>query len=84
LAVLRAHCQDVGRDEREIEKTIVYLGGALLNGDHDAFVSAMSSYAALGVNEVIVRAPRAHPAGWITSHCAPVVPRLAELGPRPA
>jgi F420-dependent oxidoreductase-like protein len=78
--VLRRHCADEGRAFEEIEKTIVYAGSTLLRGDHDAFVEEMSVYASLGVDEVIVRTPRAHPAGWISSHCAPVVPRLAELG----
>jgi F420-dependent oxidoreductase-like protein len=78
--VLRRHCEDAGRSYDAIEKTIVYVGSSLLNGGQDAFVTEMASYAALGVSEVIVRTPRNHPAGWINAQCAPVVPRLAELG----
>jgi|HubBroStandDraft_1064217.scaffolds.fasta_scaffold79561_2 F420-dependent oxidoreductase-like protein len=79
--VLRRHCDDVGRPFDAIEKTIVYVGGSLLNGDQDGFVAEMARYAALGVDEVIVRTPRRHPAGWITAHCGPVVGRLEALGP---
>jgi F420-dependent oxidoreductase-like protein len=79
--VLRRHCDEAGRSFDAIEKTIVFVGTSLLNGDQDAFVAEMSRYAALGVDEVIVRTPRHHPAGWINSHCAPVVGRLAALGP---
>jgi F420-dependent oxidoreductase-like protein len=79
--VLRRHCEDAGRSYDAIEKSIVYVGSSLLDGDQDAFVAEMADYAALGVSEVIVRTPRSHPAGWINSHCAPIVPRLAELEP---
>jgi F420-dependent oxidoreductase-like protein len=79
--VLRRHCDATGRSFDAIEKTIIYVGASLLNGDQDAFVAEMSRYASLGVDEVIVRTPRHHPADWITSHCAPAVHRLEALGP---
>lgn len=80
LDVLRAHCDDAGRDYAEIRKTMLYVGDSIRDGDTDAFVADMAGYAKLGVETVIVVPPDAEPAGWIESRCAPAVPRLAELG----
>jgi len=79
LDVLRGHCADVGRDEAEIRKTILYAAPTLAAGDTAAFLADMSEYAALGVGEVVVMPPTGLADGWIEQVCAPVVPRLAEL-----
>ena len=79
LDVLRRHCDDVGRDEAEIRKTIIYQGPTLANGDVDGFVTAMADYAKLGIDTVIVGPQGSRPADWIADACAAAVPRLAEL-----
>jgi F420-dependent oxidoreductase-like protein len=79
LDVLRGHCDDVGRDEAEIRKTILYTAPTLFAGDTDAFLADMSEYAGLGISEVVVMPPTGRADGWIEQVCAPLVPRLAEL-----
>jgi F420-dependent oxidoreductase-like protein len=79
LDVLRGHCADVGRDEAEIRKTILYAGPTLAAGDDDAFLADMTGYADLGIREVVVMPPTGRADGWIEQVCAAVVPRLAEL-----
>ena len=79
LDVLRGHCADVGRDEAEIRKTILYAAPTLAAGDTDAFLADMTGYASLGISEVVVMPPTGRADGWIEQVCAPVVPRLAEL-----
>lgn len=79
LDVLRRHCDEVGRDEGEIRKTILYRGAALAAGDTDAFLEEMAGYARLGVDQVMVL-PFGRPDEWIEKACGPVTSRLAELG----
>jgi F420-dependent oxidoreductase-like protein len=80
LDVLRRHCDDVGRDYDTIRKTILDVQGTLARGDVDAFVSEMSEYARLGIDEAIVMPPTGQqPGAWIEKACGPAVPRLAEL-----
>ncbi|WP_158896029.1 LLM class F420-dependent oxidoreductase [Amycolatopsis anabasis] len=77
LSVLRGHCEQVGRDYGEIEKTVIY---NQRQPDAD-FVDQMAEYARLGIDTVIVMPPGDRPAEWITGVCAPIVPRLADLEP---
>ena len=80
LDVLRGHCDDVGRDYDEIEKTIVNgVGGADPVADPDGFVREMGEYAALGFSLVTLMPPTEDPVGWTTAVCEGVLPRLAEL-----
>jgi F420-dependent oxidoreductase-like protein len=79
LDVLRRHCEEVGRDEASIRKTIIYSGNLLRSGDTTGFVAEMDKYAKLGIETVIVAPPGDAPARWIDSFCAPAVPLLAEL-----
>ena len=81
LDVLRRHCDDVGRDEAAIRKTVLYSGGLLLSGDVDAFVTEMADYARLGVEEVVVMPIVDDPDAWIEKIGTEVTPRLAELAP---
>jgi hypothetical protein len=78
LEVLRGHCETVGRDPAEIEKTMIASADPL--ADPDAFVSAMEGYAALGIEKVWASAVADDPAAWVTEVCETVRPRLAELG----
>ncbi|HET6954078.1 MAG TPA: LLM class F420-dependent oxidoreductase [Acidimicrobiales bacterium] len=80
LGVLRSHCEDVGRDEASIRKTILYLGPALATGDVDGFLTDMAGYADLGVTEVMVMPPDGRADAFIERVAAPLVPLLADLG----
>ena len=77
LDVLRGHCDAVGRDYAEIEKTIIF-GPEL--ADPAAFVATMAEYAKLGIEKVWVSAPEPDPAGWVSDFAGTVVPQLADLG----
>jgi F420-dependent oxidoreductase-like protein len=77
--VLRAHCDDVGRDEAEIRRTILYVEPTLAAGDTDTFLTHMAEYAAIGVSEVMVMPPTGRVDSWIEQVCAPLVPLLAEV-----
>ncbi|KQW52952.1 LLM class F420-dependent oxidoreductase [Nocardioides sp. Root1257] len=80
LDVLRRHCDDVGRDYDEIQKTMVNgIGGADPVADPDAFVAEMAGYADLGIELVTLMPPTEDPVGWTTAVCEGVLPRLAEL-----
>ena len=77
LAVLRGHCDDVGRDYDEIEKT--FMGHGDPTEDPDGFLASMEAYAALGISMITMMPPGGDPAAWTTAMCERVVPRLAEL-----
>ncbi len=80
LDVLRRHCDDVGRDYDEIEKTMIGgINGADPIADPDGYVKEMAEYAALGISLVTLMPPTGDPVGWTTQVCETVVPRLAEL-----
>jgi F420-dependent oxidoreductase-like protein len=79
LDVLRRHCDAVGRDEAEIEKTILVLGINPVD-DVDAFLAAMEPYARMGVELVEIPPQGPDPAGMVARLGEKVVPRLAELG----
>jgi F420-dependent oxidoreductase-like protein len=80
LEVLRRHCDEVGRAEADIRKTILVMASrALSNGDVDGFVGEMADYAKLGIEAAVVMPPGDHPADWIEQTCAPAASRLAEL-----
>src|SRR6478735_8640852 len=79
LDVLRGHCDDVGRDYDDVEKTIVGTLGRPLD-DVDAWLATMQSYADLGITQVWVGPDAADPVGWTEQMCETVLPRLAEIG----
>jgi F420-dependent oxidoreductase-like protein len=80
LDVLRRHCDDVGRDYDEIDKTMINgINGPDPITDTDAYVKEMEQYAALGISLVTLMPPTDDPVGWTTRVCEDVVPRLAEL-----
>ena len=79
LDVLRRHCDDAGRDEAAITKTILYVGKALTSGDVDGFTGEMADYARVGVQQVIVMPAGDQPDAWIEQICRPLAPRLADL-----
>jgi alkanesulfonate monooxygenase SsuD/methylene tetrahydromethanopterin reductase-like flavin-dependent oxidoreductase (luciferase family) len=79
LDVLRRHCDDVGRDYDEIDKTILYVGPSLSEGDTDGFAREMAEYARLGVSEVHVAPPPGDQARWVSQQCAPAATALRGL-----
>ncbi len=79
LDVLRRHCDEVGRDEATIRKTILYVGPTLATGDVDEFVAEMADYAKAGIEDVIVMPSGEPPDIWIERRGGQLGPRLAEL-----
>jgi hypothetical protein len=75
LDVLRRHCDTLGRDYDEIEKTILYQS----EPDPDAFLAEMRTYATLGVSRVILIPPGGEPRRLDRKTCAPLIRPLAEL-----
>jgi F420-dependent oxidoreductase-like protein len=79
LAVLEAHCNDVGRDLREIRVTTLAGSDKLVAGDVEGFVEDMRPFAAQGVDTVILRPPATSLAAWVRDAVAPAVERVREL-----
>jgi len=79
LDVLRRHCDDLGRDPDEIEKTILYVGDALTKGDSDRFLSEMADYAKLGISTVVVMPLDQEPVAFVERLGAEVIRPLAAL-----
>ena len=75
--MLRGHCDDVGRDYDEIEKTMI--GGGDPTEDPDGFVASMEPFAAMGISMITMMPAGDDPVAWTTSMCDRVVPKLAEL-----
>jgi F420-dependent oxidoreductase-like protein len=78
LDVLRRHCDDVGRDYDEIEKTMLF-GGVDPAVDPDGFLAEMADYSALGMSLVTLTPPTDDPVGWTAQVCERVVPRLGDV-----
>ena len=78
LAVLRAHCDELGRDYDRIRKTVVHLGE--VPEDTDALVRAMAAYGELGIDTVVLLAPDGDVADWVERVPAPATDRLASVG----
>ena len=79
LDVLRGHCDAVGRDYDEIQKTVIGSGTATGPEDRDDFLRRMASYADLGVELVTLTPNGPDPIAWTTDLVENVLPRLAEL-----
>lgn len=79
LDVLRAHCEDVGRDPGEIARSVLYVGDALVKGDRERFVEEARAFAGLGVDTVVVMPLVEQPVAFVERLGTDVVPALAEL-----
>ncbi|HEX2412315.1 MAG TPA: TIGR03560 family F420-dependent LLM class oxidoreductase [Solirubrobacteraceae bacterium] len=77
--VLRAHCEDIGRDPAEVVMSVLYTGDALIKDDTARFVQEMRPFAALGVETVIVMPLVEQPVAFVERLGREVVPALAEL-----
>ena len=80
LEVLRRHCDDVGRDYDDIEKTMLAPADAPDPAtDADRFLAVMEQYAALGISLVTLMPRTPDPVAWTADVCERVVPRLADV-----
>lgn len=79
LDVLRRHCDDLGRNPDEVDKTILYVGDALAKGDFEGFLSEMAEYAKLGISTVTVMPLDDEPVAFVERLGAEVITPLAEL-----
>jgi F420-dependent oxidoreductase-like protein len=77
LEVLQRHCDDLGRDSAEIEKTII--GQLNSPDDTDAFMASMEAYSKLGIQLVELTPRVPDPADWVARVTEQVVPLLNEL-----
>jgi alkanesulfonate monooxygenase SsuD/methylene tetrahydromethanopterin reductase-like flavin-dependent oxidoreductase (luciferase family) len=80
LTVLRRHCDDVGRDPAEIEVTAM-LRDLPSGASADDVVGAAESFAAVGVDALVLSALGPDPAGWLETNIGPVVDRVAAIEP---
>jgi F420-dependent oxidoreductase-like protein len=78
LAVLREHCDRLGRDYSTIEKTCQG-GAADPVGDPDGFLRKMEKLAALGIEHVQLRNRTPDPVAYATEFGEKVAPRLAQI-----
>jgi F420-dependent oxidoreductase-like protein len=77
LSVLRGHCDTLGRDYDEIEKTMIYAEDP--TADPDGFLSSMERYAALGISLVTIWPSGDDPVAWTTTMCEQLLPRMKQL-----
>jgi F420-dependent oxidoreductase-like protein len=79
LDVLRRHCAAVGRDFGEIEVTA--FSEAPEDADADAVLREAEALAEVGVQALVIRSTGPEPQRWLEERWAPLVPRLAGIGP---
>jgi F420-dependent oxidoreductase-like protein len=78
LAVLRQHCDDLGRDYDAIEKTLMgRLAGAA--DDPDRFLRDAERYASLGIEHIHLGVPGPDPRGESQRFVDAVVPQLLQI-----
>ncbi|MCX7864191.1 MAG: LLM class F420-dependent oxidoreductase [Novosphingobium sp.] len=80
VEVLRRHCDEIGRDIREIEVTVLL--SAQDNWTPDDVLRAAEAYGAAGVATVMAPAMGADPAGKLESLFAPALERLKAITPK--
>ncbi len=82
LAVLRAHCEDVGRPYEEVRRTVMLPRPLDPARDADRFLARMEELASVGIQEVHVvplGAAAADPVGFVRDLGAHVVPHLSRI-----
>src|SRR5919197_5730849 len=77
LNVLRAHCDDEGRDYDAIDKTALYVGPVL--DDPEGFLAAAERLAGLGIGELQVM-PDRHPVQFAEQLAERIVPAMTAIG----
>ncbi len=83
LAVLREHCDALGRDYDAIEKTVQ---GSRMDpvADPDAFLALAEGFAAQGVEHMQFGLPHPDPVGYVEKFAETVAPRLTQIEVRKA
>ena len=83
LAVLREHCDALGRDYDAIEKTVQ---GSRMDpvADPDAFLALAEGFAAQGVEHMQFGLPHPDPVGYVEKFAETVAPRLMQIEVRKA
>jgi F420-dependent oxidoreductase-like protein len=81
LAVLRQHCEDLGRDPNEIEVTAMYRDFAP-DASTDDIVRGAEQLAQIGVSTLVTGAMTDDPAGWLESTFGPALDRIKDLEPK--
>jgi F420-dependent oxidoreductase-like protein len=76
IQVLDRHCEEHGRDPREVQRTTMAQDPL---SDVDGFLARMEAYAKLGFSQVWVAPPGNDPAGYVTRMTTDVLPRLSEI-----
>lgn len=78
LAVLREHCDALGRDYDAIEKTVQ---GSRMDpvADPDAFLALAEGFAAQGVEHMQFGLPHPDPVGYVEKFAETVAPRLTQI-----
>lgn len=78
LAVLREHCDALGRDYDSIEKTVQ---GSRMDpvADPDAFLRLAEGFAAEGVEHMQFGLPHPDPVGYVEKFAETVAPRLSQI-----
>ena len=81
--VLHRHCEALGRDPAEIQKTVLILVDPL--ADLDGFLTTAEQYARLGFDLIDVMPPvdETDPVGFVSRLGEYVIPEVAQLGGRP-
>jgi F420-dependent oxidoreductase-like protein len=82
LAVLRRHCETVGRDPAEIEVT-ASIGMVPPDTGTGDVVRIAEGFAAIGVHTVMLGAIGPDPAGWLEQVAAPAIERIHGLSGPP-
>ena len=82
LAILRRHCEDVGRDPSTIEVTAMYRDIAP-GASADDVLRGAEKLAAVGVNTAITGSIGPDPAGWLEDTFGAVVDRMADIESTP-
>jgi F420-dependent oxidoreductase-like protein len=80
LDVLKGHCDAVGRDYDEIEKTVMDRLDPGENGEHvDDVLNTLREYSALGIQHVHTGVPNAADLKRITIYAERIIPAAAEF-----
>lgn len=77
LEVLRRHCEEEGRDDADIAKTVLTMGNPL--DDVDSFLEHVSELADLGISEIQVM-PTGHPVAFVEEFGDRIMPAAADIG----
>jgi alkanesulfonate monooxygenase len=80
LDVLRAHCEDVGRDYGDIAKTVMLPIDPGTHGEHvDSVLAHLQDLAALGVSHVHTRCGDASDPSWLELFGERIIPEAARF-----